>query len=120
MKRGTADNRQYQDRLRRREKEHRRKQDADLRELMKLPVGRRFAWRLLNEMAGVFAPTFTGNSQTFHLEGRRSVGIDLMQEIQRVAPDAYALMVSERMAELADDALHHQDAEQQAREETDE
>jgi len=59
--------------------------------------GRRFVWRLLCD-CGVFRSSFTGNSETFFNEGRRSVGLKMLGEIDAHAPEAYALMSAEARA----------------------
>lgn len=46
------------------------------REVLGSENGRRLLFWLLNR-TGVFASSFTGNSSTFFLEGKRSIGIEL-------------------------------------------
>jgi hypothetical protein len=71
--------------------------DEDLRNVLSTQHGRRFVWRML-EVCGVYSPVFTGEPLTMsHAEGRRSVGIDLIQEAQRVSCDTYVEMVKEAM-----------------------
>lgn len=41
------------------------------------PAGRRVLSYLLNE-SGVFETSFTGNSRTFYNEGKRDIGLDIM------------------------------------------
>ena len=69
-------------------------------------AGRAVVWRLIDQVAGTFGGTFTGSSQTFHLEGRRSVGIDLMRESQRVAPAEYVLALTEALEEQRQERVH--------------
>ena len=69
-------------------------QDEDINWLMSNKAGRRIAWRLL-ERTGVFRSSFTGNSETFFREGQRNVGLMLLDQIHRVAPDLYATMLKE-------------------------
>lgn len=80
--------------------------------MLSTPAGRRFYWRLLDQVAGVFSGTFTGSSQTFYAEGRRSVGIDLMREGQRVAPELYVRTLTEQLEaqRLERDHTQHSDA----------
>jgi len=59
--------------------------------------GRRFVWRLLGD-CGVFRSSFTGNSETFFNEGRRSVGLNILTAIEAHTPEAYALMSAEARA----------------------
>jgi response regulator of citrate/malate metabolism len=44
------------------------------------PQGRKVAWELLNQ-CGVFRTTFRRNAESAFLEGRRSVGLDLLSLI---------------------------------------
>jgi len=98
-RRGTAGHAGAQKGLRQRREEAQRQADDDLRAVLATREGRSVVWRIIDGMAGTFGATFTGSSQTFHLEGRRSVGIDLMRESQRVAPDSYVLALTEALEE---------------------
>lgn len=89
-----------------REERRREQADDDLRAVLSTREGRAVVWRVVDEVAGTFSGTFTGSSQTFHLEGRRSVGIDVMREAQRVAPQLYLLALSERMDEVTLETSH--------------
>jgi hypothetical protein len=60
--------------------EIRHKDEEALMELLLTPSGRWFLMRLL-DAAKVNAPCFTGNSQTFYNEGRREVGLMLLNNI---------------------------------------
>lgn len=77
-----------------------REEAEDLRWLLQDFRGRRFLWGLLRR-TGVFGTTFDGTSRTYHLEGKRHVGVRLMQQAQEIEPGAYSQMVAERMNELA-------------------
>lgn len=67
---------------------------ADLRWLMSQPRGRRIAWGLLSR-AGVFRISMTGNSWTFFNEGKRSLGNELLADINDYCPEQYPVMVAE-------------------------
>ena len=54
--------------------------------LLNLEQGRDFLFHLLNQ-TGVFAPTFTGNSTMYWLEGRRAVGLEIYKLILMADPD---------------------------------
>jgi len=72
----------------------------DLQKVLKLPEGRRLVWRILSE-AGVFKASFSLNSmQTAFNEGRRDIGIWLIQDVDRAEPNAYAQMQREYYSEL--------------------
>lgn len=60
--------------------EIRRRDEEALMELLLTPSGRWFLMRLL-DATKVNAPCFTGNSQTFYNEGRREVGLMLLNNI---------------------------------------
>ena len=50
--------------------------------------GQRFIYHLL-DLCGVHTVTFTGNSQTFYLEGRRSIGLEIISLMEAVDPRLY-------------------------------
>lgn len=69
---------------------------ADLGEVLRLPAGRRFVFDLIDRRCLVFSPSYTGNSETYLREGQRKVGIDLMQEVQKLYPEQYVAMINEQ------------------------
>jgi len=69
----------------------------DVKWLMSSPRGRRIVWRLLS-MAGVFRSSFTGNSETFFREGRRDIGLRVLEWVSAHAPDRYQEMQQESKA----------------------
>jgi hypothetical protein len=76
----------------------------DLRAVMGTATGRRFIWRLLNSDTGINALSYTGDpSSTDFNEGRRSVGLNLLAEIQRDAPAPWMRMMQERAEQIAKD-----------------
>lgn len=69
-----------------------RQQRADLAKLLSLPEGQRFLWRLLGA-SGLYDLCFTGNPATTDYNlGRRSLGLQLLAEINEVRPEAYLEM----------------------------
>jgi len=66
----------------------------DIKNVLSSRSGRRFYWRLLS-FCGVFESSFTGNSQTFFLEGKRTVGLKMLDDLNRAQPDAYVTMMKE-------------------------
>lgn len=76
----------------------RSRQDGDLRAQMAKPEGRRLMFRLLDGYCGVLSPTFGGEQPlgNAYREGRRSVGLELVQEIQRVCGEEWDLMWREQ------------------------
>jgi len=98
---------------RRRDKElaeyEQEREREELRYILDDPKGRRFLWRLL-DYAGVYNSSFTGNSFTFFNEGRRDVGLFVLDEVTDADPDAYLEMQRESLNEA-------REAEKQAEEE---
>lgn len=73
---------------------HKTKKDQDreyLRAILSTLGGRSFLWRLLAE-CGVYKSSFTGNSTTFFNEGKRNIGLWLLEEIYNSDPTAYGKM----------------------------
>lgn len=82
--------------------EQRREQHiADMRWLMGQPQGRRLMHGWLKD-AGIFTPSYTGNSETFYREGRRSFGLDLLAEVNAHCPKTYITMLEEQLDDHRD------------------
>lgn len=65
--------------------------------------GREFAWHLIDEVCQLNGQTFAGeetHATAFHA-GRRQVGIELMQLLQRFDPAGYRGMLTEAFARAA-------------------
>jgi hypothetical protein len=105
MKEGRLSNEQMQLAARKREKLKERMRNDDLTFVLGSPQGRRFFWDVLDRRAGTFSGSFTGNSQTFFNEGRRSVGIELMADAQQLAPELYGLALQEQLKATAEESL---------------
>ena len=60
----------------------------DIRAVMSSPAGRRFVWRLL-EVGNVFRPCFTGNSQTYYLEGKRELTLTFYADVMEACPELF-------------------------------
>lgn len=71
----------------------------DFKWLMKHEAGRRFMWRVLS-MTGVFRTSMTGDNRTFFNEGARSVGLQLMAELNDHSIEAYVKMLKERQNDV--------------------
>lgn len=67
----------------------------DFKWLMGSKRGRRIVWRLL-EKTRVYQDSMTGNSHTFYNEGRRSIGLMLMAQINENCLPEYIMMLNER------------------------
>ena len=72
-------------------------EEDDFRWLMADKRGRRIMWRLL-ERTRVYKSSFTGNSQTFFLEGTRNVGLMLISDIQKHCAEQFVVMLKEHMS----------------------
>ncbi len=72
-----------------------KKLEADVNSVMGTPQGKDLIWEVLS-LCGIYENQFTGNSSTFFNEGRRSVGIDLIQMLTDADPTLYAQLLLER------------------------
>jgi len=77
-----------------REKILRRRESDDVKYVLGSQQGRRLLWKYLCE-AGVYKTTFTGNSTTYFNEGRRSLGLQILTDIDEECPELYLLMKQE-------------------------
>lgn len=68
--------------------------ENDLKTVLSTVEGRRFYWNLLCD-CGIFKESFTGNSHTFYNEGKRSVGLLHLANVNDICPEAYTLMLKE-------------------------
>ena len=86
--------------------------DNDVRAVLATPEGRRFLWWLLDDLCGLHSSAFGGDMPVLtFLEGRRNVGVALMQHAQALAPDEYVLSLQEHVAAAKEEALHREDAQ---------
>lgn len=77
------------------EKDRRTLVVQDLAWVLSSKQGRRFVARLLDR-CGVELPIFNPNGSTMtHAEGRRSIGIELLQELKANHRDAWLAMLTE-------------------------
>jgi hypothetical protein len=81
------------------EAEKKQRELTDLNSILKTPAGRRFIWKLLSK-AGMFHVIFTSNAklEDFNL-GRRSIGLELLAEVNEVDTGAYPQMQAEYISE---------------------
>ncbi len=94
--------------------------DVDLSRVMSDVAGRRFIWHILDTVCNIHGGSYTGNSQTFYNEGRRAVGIELMQWAQGVCAPQYLQMMTEQVARLENSKSVKEAAKRLAKEEDDE
>lgn len=81
----------------------------DLRAALDDARMRRVLMRIVDG-TGVFQRSFTGNSETFYREGRRSVGLEIIEMVEQVEPDAFiALQVEMAKLRKKDKDTHYED-----------
>lgn len=79
----------------------RQREIDDLRKVLAIPQGRRLLWRILAE-ARIFRRSYASgaaNSETFFNEGRRDLGLMVLEEINQAKPDAFSTMQHEAMSD---------------------
>lgn len=86
------------DQVKGRQKKRRLSREAEvegLRQLLSHYWGREFVWRTL-EQCGVYAMSYQGDvNRHFMSEGKREVGLWLLDEVFTASPNSYNLMRSE-------------------------
>lgn len=84
-------------------KRKRRKQREvnDLRDILAIPQGRRYIWKLWG-LTGVFRASYAPKDAnlTAFREGQRDIGLALLQDINEASPTALGQMRSEYLSEL--------------------
>jgi hypothetical protein len=71
---------------------------AQMRAFMSTPAARAWVMRLIFEYSGVLAGTFTGDAlSAAFAEGRRSVGLRVLAEVDGLAPDLLLLARREEL-----------------------
>jgi hypothetical protein len=84
---------------RQRQKDRSQQLEDDVRQVMATANGRRFVWELVDTLCGTFAGSFAGEPHaTSFNEGRRSVGLAVMQQVQRLSPREWVQALAEALA----------------------
>jgi hypothetical protein len=83
---------------RKKEKFSRESELKDLRELLALPAGRRFLWRLLGECK-TFESIFSQSSMIYYSSGKQDVGHFLLAEISEAQPEALLSLMQDAATE---------------------
>lgn len=73
--------------------------DNEWREVLRTKAGQKIVWEIL-AMCGIYSDTFTGNSQTFYLEGKRAIGLQILQAMEDADPTAYARLLLEHQKQI--------------------
>ena len=76
----------------------REREISDVKKVLSSAEGRRFIWKLMSE-AGVFRTSFTGNSETFFNEGKRSMGLLILSEVNLANMGIFSQMQVESVNE---------------------
>lgn len=66
----------------------------NMREVTKSTAGKEIIWSIL-AMCGLYSESFTGNSQTFYMEGKRAVGLEILQVMEDADKTLYARLLLE-------------------------
>ena len=95
------------------QEKERQRLKKDLEVVMSTPSGRRIIWRLLG-IAGTFTRSFDTDSQyaTAFNEGKRSVGLDIYDDIMQYCPERYIQAQNEHNSAIADKARKIQEQEE--------
>jgi hypothetical protein len=87
------------DRIDEERKKIRERDLSDIKKILDLPEGRRFLWRVLSE-AKVFISCFNDNNTTMaYLEGRRDVGLFVLNELTTANKNALSKIQNEYFSE---------------------
>ena len=68
---------------------------SDLRVVLDTASGRNIIWDIL-EKGMIFRTTYTGNSKSFFNEGKRSLALQIMNDVLEVMPTFFAMMIKEK------------------------
>lgn len=87
------------DKRRERDERKRDREKSDIRFILKSPEGRRIYWNIMSE-TGVFRLSYNGDTNnTLYNEGRRSVGLNMLNNLLDAKPEAFSQMQQEFAAE---------------------
>jgi len=84
-----------------------REEEADIKEVLALPAGRRLVFRLLHRarvFEGIYAETSSGECNThksMHREGARNLGIWQMKRVQQASPALLMKVINEGLTREA-------------------
>lgn len=73
--------------------------DSALKNLLQTEMGRIVIWKLLSDCR-LFQTNFTGSSETYFLEGKRAVGLNMLADIMRVDPESFIKMQQSKAKEF--------------------
>ena len=68
------------------------------RQVLETRAGRAFVWELLT-LCGIYRSSYTGNETgTVYQEGRRSIGLEMLGEINAIRPHIHVQMMDEAIS----------------------
>ena len=83
------------------QKLNRERELSDIQALLRTPEGRRFLWRLLFDVCGMFRASLAGDyAVTAFNEGKRDVGLLFLTDVNMTDRNAFAQMQSEYYSKL--------------------
>jgi len=68
----------------------------NVRQLMKSKAGQDVVWFILS-MCNLYGDQFSGNSRTFYEEGKRSVGLEILQLLEEADATIYPRLLLDMM-----------------------
>jgi len=86
--------------IERRNKDKRKRQYDDIKEIIKSPQGRRFIWRIL-KISDLYNNGFMENTNLmYYVSGKKVVGKEILDDVMFVEPNLFSRMQSEYYSEL--------------------
>ena len=67
----------------------------NVKAVMSTHQGREVIWYIL-DLCPIYSSAFTGNSQTFYLEGQRDIGLDILKLLEDADPTLYPKLILEK------------------------
>ncbi len=71
---------------------------SDMKFLLNTLQGRRTLWRYLSR-CGIYQSSFRTSSEIYFLEGQRSIGLEILKDIQETDAESYIKMMLENKKE---------------------
>lgn len=69
---------------------------GNVREVLKSRAGKAVIWHILS-LGNIYSDSFTGNSTTFYNEGRRAIGLQVLQLLEDADPTLYPRLLLDNM-----------------------
>ena len=65
---------------------------ANVKQVMGTPAGRQVVWTILS-MCDIYSDAFTGDDRTFYNEGKRAIGLQILQLLEDADPTLYGKLL---------------------------